>query len=298
MRELFTNPLFSDYLPALDYGQEQQLEKSLREDLTSEPVLWWHNVAKDRDELIDGHHRYRIAKRCGIDLQLHEKHFENEDAALLYIIRVQTTRRNVENRAYYLKQAVNLEIKLNNRSNREAVEAVATDMGVHKSTVYRALEDEPPENPVIVFNRTKAQLEQKISAEKTRAADQLKRRAETEGLTEDDALEQWSSIEGQIEERYADEFNQLESLGQVAQQAVEDNPGLKRAGQKRPTKKSTRDKAKRRNTFKKTLSLINKLRNEAFYFWEQNGCGDVELAPIQDALKTFERAITSAQSTD
>jgi ParB-like chromosome segregation protein Spo0J len=293
MKTLEINERFAEYFNELDYGQTCQLEKSMKADLTSEPILWWHNPIRDCDEILDGHHRYAIAKRCGLDLQMHEKHFDNEDAALLFIIRHQTTRRNVEDRERIVRLAVDLEIRLGS-GKTQAVKDVAQRVGLAESTIWR---DVRPLNPVEAFKKAKQSLENKLTVAKTKAADKLRVQAQREELDENATMAQWEAIEEIITADFETEFAELESLGQVAQQAVEDNPGLKNTG-KRPTKKSTKDRAARRNTFKKALSLIAKLRNDAFYFWDQNGCGDVGIEDIKAALKVFVASVEDAQAGD
>lgn len=295
MKTLSINTRFENYFEALDYGQEQQLEKSLKADLTSEPVMWWHNPNSGQDELLDGHNRYKIAVRCKLELAMHEKHFDTLGEAERFIIRTQTTRRNLDKyrREQLVKRAVELEIS-GGKTKTEAVQDVAEEMGISER---QAWEDVKPSNPVEAFKKAKQTLENRLTVAKTKAADKLRSQAVKEQWDEFQAENEWGKVEDEITKQFDDDLAELESLGQMAAQAVEDNPGLKNTG-KRTTKKSTKDKAARRNTFKKALSLIGKLRNEALYFWDQNGCGSVDIKPVQEALKVFVGQIEVEQLAD
>lgn len=309
MRVLHINNRFAEYFEELDYGQMTQLEKSLKSDLTSEPILWWHNPERDRDEVLDGHHRYAIAKRCKLELQTHEKHFANEDEALLFIIRNQTTRRNLSNRERIVKLAVDLEIRLGNKSKTQAVKDVAEQMDIGQATVWRSLSNDSgtpnssqvlevkPLNPVEMFKVAKTKLEREMSIAKTRAVEKFKVQAQKEQMDEDTATARWQDIEAEIDDTFADDLGQLEELGQSAAQAVEDNPGLRNTGKKRPAKKSVRDRAARRNTMKKALSLIGKLQSEVLYFWDQT-VGEGDVASLKDALRAFIGQVEGLQEAD
>ncbi len=297
MRTLEINERFAEYFDELDYGQMTQLEKSLKADLTSEPILWWHNVERDRDELLDGHHRYSICKRLRLEPQFHEKHFESEDEALLFIIRNQTTRRNIVNRDRVVKLAVDLEVRLGNKTKTEAVASEADIRGVSIPTIWRALAEEEKPNVVQEFHATKADLEQRLTREKTKAVEKFKVQAAKEQLDEDTASEKWQEIEATIDAQFAEDIAQVESLGEAASQAIEDNPGLRNTGKKRPAKKSVRDRAAKRNTMKKALSLISKMQSEVFYFWQQN-VGVIDITVAQQALKRVAAEIEAEQEAD
>lgn len=299
MRILEINERFAQYFDKLDYGQTQQLEKSMLHDLTSEPIVWWHNAERDRDEILDGHNRYAIAKRCKLDPQFHEKHFEDEDSALLWIIRNQTTRRNLNNRERVVSLAVELEIKIGNKGKTEAVEAVADQMGISRSTAFRSLVSNDTRhtlNPVTAYKEARYSLEKNLNREKNKAVEQFKKEVIRDGLDEDAAQDKWQIIEAEIDKQHAEAIAEVESLGEQAQQAIEDNPGLRSLGQKRTVKKSVRDRAARRNTIKKALALIAKL-NDVFYFWEQV-LADVPIDAIRASLRAFQGELEVVQASD
>lgn len=262
MRVLEINERFAEYFEELDYGQMVQLEKSMKADLTSEPVLWWHNPERDRDEILDGHHRYTIAKRCKLELTMHEKHFTSEDEALLFIIRHQTTRRNVINRVQIVKWAIDLESKIGNKTKREVVSEVALLTHVSERTIWRDLEaDLQPKNPVEVFKEAKAQLEQVLTREKNKAVAAFKKEVIRDGLDEDAAAGQWQTIEAGIDERYQDKIDEVESLGMAAQEAIENDPILKReVALKRPVKKSRQVLAQKKRDLKSYALLLDKIQ--------------------------------------
>lgn len=299
MRVLEINERFAQYFDKLDYGQEQQLERSMKADLTSEPIVWWHNPEKDRDEILDGHNRYEIAKRCKLEPQFHEKHFETEDEALLWIIRNQTTRRNLVNRENVVRAAVELEIKIGNKGKTQAVEAVADQMGLAKSTIWESLRNRSSDtlNPVTAYKEARYSLEKTLTREKNKAVEAFKKQVISDGLDEDSAQDKWQQIEAEIDEQYAEEIAKVEALGEQAQYAVEDNPGLRNTGTKRSAKKSVRDRAARRNTVKKALSLIAKLDNEVFYFWDQV-LADVPIDAVRACLREFQAELEAVQEAD
>jgi len=294
--DLKINALFATYFEALDYGQEQQLEKSLKDDLTSEPILWWHNPATNQDEILDGHNRYAIAKKHKLDIQFHEKHFENEDAALLFIIRTQTTRRNLWNREVIVKKAVDLEVKLG-KTKTQAVQDVAEQLGVAESTVW---EDVKPKSATQQFFDDKKVYERDLERVRNKEVEKLKQRAKREGWVEDEGkLEsEWGKIETEIQEQFAEATSRLESTASAIQTAQEANGGSPMVGGKRRAKKSTASAAARRNGFKKALTYISKFQNDVLYFWHQNGCGSVDIADVSNALKVFGQLIEAEQETD
>lgn len=297
MITLHINSTFERYFGQLDWGQEQELKRRLKADPTKEPIFYWHNPESGNDEILDGHHRYKIAKELKIDLEVHQKHFTTIKEAEMFIIRTQTTRRNIDNwqREALVKRAVELQMEIEGKTKTQAVKDVADEMGISERTAW---EDVKPVNPIEAYKEAKAQFEKKITTVKNKAAEKLRREIVKDGLDEDAAMSQWEGIEAEIDEQHKDEIAELESLAEAAQQAGENNPGARSTGGKRSTKKSVRDRASRRNTFKKALSLISKLRNEAFYFWEQNGCGSVDVKAVDRVLSDLVDKIEAEQKAD
>lgn len=86
---LTINPEFKNLIPALQEDEYRLLEDSLIEDGCRDPLIVWNNT------LIDGHNRYELCKKHGIDFAIKEKFFESEDEAKLWIIKNQLGRRNL-----------------------------------------------------------------------------------------------------------------------------------------------------------------------------------------------------------
>jgi len=65
-------------------------------------VVWEHN---GRLFLVDGHHRFELARKHGISFQITKKNFRNLEEAKRWILQNQLGRRNLtdEQRAYIAK---------------------------------------------------------------------------------------------------------------------------------------------------------------------------------------------------
>lgn len=294
MLDLKINPRLAEYFDELDYGQMAQLEKSLTTDLTSEPILWWHNPESGSDEILDGHHRYGIAKKLRLDIQFHEKHFDSEDAALLFVIRNQTTRRNVSNREQIVKLAVDLEIRMG-KPKTKAVQDVAADMGIAESTVW---DDIKPKTLVDQFHEDKKLFERDLERVRNKEVEKLKQRAQREGYAEDEGrLEsEWNAIEEEIQSQFADASARLESTAESIQTGAEATGGRVSVGGKRRVKKSNQERAAKRNAMKKALSLIGKLQSDVLYFWDKTV--GIEADDLRAMLKTFVARVQAEQAAD
>ncbi len=294
MIDLQINELFARYFGELDYGQLIQLEKSMLADLTSEPILWWHNEARDRDELLDGHNRYAIAKKHKLDVQFHEKHFASEDEALLFVIRTQTTRRNIVNRENVLKRAVELEIKLG-KSKSQAIQDTALLTNVSERTVWRSVEEK---TPVQQFFEARKLYERDLERVCNKEIEKLKQRAIKEGYAEDEdrLASEWESIETEIADQFAAQTSELQSEAEAI--ALEQEASGKRVsvGGKRRGSKSGTDKAVRRNAMKKALSLIAQLQNDVLYFWDKTV--GIEADDLRAMLKLFTERVRAEQEAD
>ena len=83
------NPKFRDLIPPLSPDEYEQLEKNLVSEGVRDALVLWGNV------LIDGHNRYEIAQKHGLEFQTTQVDFDNEDDAALWIIDNQLGRRNL-----------------------------------------------------------------------------------------------------------------------------------------------------------------------------------------------------------
>jgi len=83
------NPKFKNLIPPLTQDERKQLEENILDEGIREPLITWNGV------LIDGHNRYSIAKKFGLEFQTKEMDFENESDAEIWIIKNQFGRRNL-----------------------------------------------------------------------------------------------------------------------------------------------------------------------------------------------------------
>ena len=87
--ELTISPKFEKALPPLQEAELSQLREKLLTEGCRDALVVFHGT------LIDGHSRYRICHECGIPFNIMEMEFDDEDAALLWIVENQLSRRNV-----------------------------------------------------------------------------------------------------------------------------------------------------------------------------------------------------------
>jgi N6-adenosine-specific RNA methylase IME4 len=82
---------FKSLIPPLSPEEFAQLEKNCLAEGIREKILVWKGL------IIDGHNRFEIATRWGLDFQTQEKHFENESDVKAWMITNQFGRRNLSN---------------------------------------------------------------------------------------------------------------------------------------------------------------------------------------------------------
>jgi hypothetical protein len=88
---LTIHPALRDALPPLDPEEMRALEESLLADGCRDPLVVW----KGRNILVEGHHRYQLCAKHGIPVDIIEKDFEDEDDAIIWILKNQLARRNL-----------------------------------------------------------------------------------------------------------------------------------------------------------------------------------------------------------
>jgi DNA modification methylase len=80
---------FKELIPPLTPEERAGLEKSLIEEGCRDALIVWNGV------IVDGHNRYEICKEYGIEFKTIEKKFPDKDAAKVWIIENQFSRRNL-----------------------------------------------------------------------------------------------------------------------------------------------------------------------------------------------------------
>ena len=116
--KLQINPEFENMIPELTDDEFLQLEENvLAEGGIVNPIVVWNGV------IVDGHNRYKIAqKHPHIEFSIHEKEFENEQEAQIWICSNQLGRRNLteQHKKYLWGKRYNLECdraKFHGKSN-------------------------------------------------------------------------------------------------------------------------------------------------------------------------------------
>ena len=87
--EIRVNQKFRDLIPPLTADERKQLEENILKDGIRDPLVVWEGT------LVDGHNRYEIAQKHGLEYRVVEKEFRDEDEATLWIIDNQFGRRNL-----------------------------------------------------------------------------------------------------------------------------------------------------------------------------------------------------------
>ena len=90
---LTVNKKFADILPSLMVEEDAGLETSVLAEGIRDPIVVWRrgNVLT----IVDGHARYKIAMTHGLPYKTVEMNFEDEEAACIWIIENQKSRRNL-----------------------------------------------------------------------------------------------------------------------------------------------------------------------------------------------------------
>ena len=87
--ELIIDREYKELIPPLTPEERAGLETSLIAEGCRDALVVWNGV------IIDGHNRYEICKEHGIEFQTIEKDFPDRDAAKVWIIENQFSRRNL-----------------------------------------------------------------------------------------------------------------------------------------------------------------------------------------------------------
>lgn len=112
------NQKFKELIPKLQEEEKQLLEFSILREGIREPLIVWNDV------LIDGHNRYEIAQRYNLKYEVKEMNFDNENEAMLWMLRNQLGRRNLTNYdrsliALKMKPLIEVKAKENQRIGGE-----------------------------------------------------------------------------------------------------------------------------------------------------------------------------------
>ena len=89
--DLTVDPEFRDLIPPLNKEELKLLEESLVADGCESPLIVWNGV------IIDGHNRYAICRKHDIPFSIQEKNFDTREEVMLWMLRNQLGRRNLNN---------------------------------------------------------------------------------------------------------------------------------------------------------------------------------------------------------
>lgn len=127
--ELKVNPAFRDLIPPLSADEFRGLEENIIKDGCIDALLVWN------DTIIDGHNRYDICTKNGIEFETHNLDFVDESEAKIWIIQNQFGRRNISN-ATRAMLALELEPLIAEKANQRMLAGKPIDPG-SKSTQGR-----------------------------------------------------------------------------------------------------------------------------------------------------------------
>ena len=89
MPEIVIDEEFKRLLPPLDKHTYTMLEDSILQNGCMHPLVLWNDI------LIDGHNRYEILTKHGLDFDTISMEFDSRDEVLIWIISTQVSRRNL-----------------------------------------------------------------------------------------------------------------------------------------------------------------------------------------------------------
>ena len=87
--DLIIDPEFRDLIPPLNEEELKLLEASIVADGCESPLIVWNGV------IVDGHNRYAVCRKHEIPFAIQEKNFSSRDDAMLWMLRNQLGRRNL-----------------------------------------------------------------------------------------------------------------------------------------------------------------------------------------------------------
>ncbi len=140
--DLNIDPEFENWIMPLQEDEYKRLEMSIIESGCRDPLVVWNGI------LIDGHNRYKICKKHGINFQVRELLFECRNEANEWVIQNQLSKRNITKlqrtyligKLYTLKKVKHGGVRKKGSQNDEArtCERLGKQFSVSKSTVERA----------------------------------------------------------------------------------------------------------------------------------------------------------------
>ena len=129
MQNIIIDEEFRDLIPPLTEEEREQLETNLLGDGVRDPLVTWNGI------LIDGHNRYEIAQKYGLDFKVVEMEFGSRDEAKIWVVYNQLGRRNLSDWAR-TKASLKLKPAIQGKTP-DARGDIAELAGVSTNTVHR-----------------------------------------------------------------------------------------------------------------------------------------------------------------
>ena len=124
--QLIINQELRDLLPPLSPKQFKKLEDEIIKDGCTAPLTVWGEI------IVDGHHRYAICTKHGIEFQTTQKVFESMDEAKLWMWQNQNSRRNLS-RFQRAETALKMKPIVANQANERRLSTLKQNTEVQNS---------------------------------------------------------------------------------------------------------------------------------------------------------------------
>jgi N6-adenosine-specific RNA methylase IME4 len=118
------NENFKRLIPALTQEEYKQLEDNILKEGIREKIITWNGY------IIDGHNRYEISQKWGLDCQSESMQFKDEDEVKEWMILNQFGRRNLSN---YQRSVLALELEGLFREKAKEKQKLSEGKGIQKS---------------------------------------------------------------------------------------------------------------------------------------------------------------------
>lgn len=136
MKKIDVLPELSGLFDVLTDTEFAELEKSIKADGVRDPIVLW----KEKNAIIDGHHRFKLAEKLKIDAPTVEKSFKDIDAVKEWMLRNQLGRRNLTPARfdYFIGKLYNQLKRTVEYGTGDAATKLAEQFGTSEKTVRRA----------------------------------------------------------------------------------------------------------------------------------------------------------------
>ena len=120
LHTLIIDPEFRDLIPPLNDDELAMLEESIIANGCESPLIVWNGV------IVDGHNRHAICQKHGIPFAVTEKEFSSREDAMLWMLRNQLGRRNLNS---YQRSDLALKLEPLMASEAKLRKGQRTDLG-------------------------------------------------------------------------------------------------------------------------------------------------------------------------